>query len=118
VLHVVMQQHVCCLGYVSFVLVMCSLSGLGNLSYCDVIHPHRLWDKSIDKNSRPTQILVSYFFTVSRRQLATCFDGSCCHLQAVFFARNNVEVFHRRLRFHSFHMHVHKRDALCLMKTS
>jgi len=27
-LHVVMQQHVYCLGYVSFVLVMCSLPGL------------------------------------------------------------------------------------------
>jgi len=28
VLHVVMQQHVCCLGYVSFVFVMCSLPSL------------------------------------------------------------------------------------------
>jgi hypothetical protein len=28
-LHVVMQQHVYCLGYVSFVLVMYSLPGLG-----------------------------------------------------------------------------------------
>jgi len=27
-LHVVMQQHVFCLGYVSFVLVICSLTGL------------------------------------------------------------------------------------------
>ena len=27
-LHVVMRQHVYCLGYVSFVLVMCSLPGL------------------------------------------------------------------------------------------
>ena len=27
-----MEQHVCCLGYVSFVLVMCSLSGL--VLYC------------------------------------------------------------------------------------
>jgi hypothetical protein len=27
-MHVVMQQHVQCLGYVSFVLVMCSLPSL------------------------------------------------------------------------------------------
>ena len=31
-LHVVLQQYVYCLGYVSFVLVMCSLSGM--VLYC------------------------------------------------------------------------------------